>query len=73
VQKHPTWSGRAAGLVACRQIDIGMTADQVRAAWGKPDELSVTQLGSSRTEMWTYGTNLVFLKDSIVTSFNSSR
>lgn len=36
------------------QIVQGMTADQVRASWGKPTEITTS---SSGTEMWNYHSN----------------
>jgi hypothetical protein len=71
-QQHPKWSGRAAGLVACHQIDVGLTAEQVLAAWGNPDGKNTTQAGSSRSEMWWYGANYAAFEDGVVTSFQGS-
>jgi superfamily II DNA or RNA helicase len=55
-------------LIAARKIRLGMTADQVRQSWGKPEDInrSVTRWGVS--EQWVYEANYLYFDDGILTT-----
>lgn len=40
--------------IAVGKIMVGMTAAQVRRAWGEPTKINVTVSGGGRTEQWVY-------------------
>lgn len=71
---HPEWSAEVLGDATCRLITMGMTGEQVVAAWGRPDRINSTQLATSSHEQWVYGDHdLVYLDDGVVTSWQSMR
>lgn len=37
-----------------KSIDIGMTTEQVTAAWGPPQQINETIRAASRDEQWVY-------------------
>jgi hypothetical protein len=54
------------GLIACRQVRVGFTEDQVRAALGRPREINEPS-GASPVSVWVYrGRRVVFEKDTVV-------
>lgn len=61
------WSAVVTTLVTARRIGIGMTAEQVRAAWGAPTRVNVTLSGNVRLEQWVYASgNYVYFADGLV-------
>ncbi len=49
-----SWEARVASAIARRRVLIGMTDDEVRRAWGRPDRINVTVAGETRREQWVY-------------------
>lgn len=41
-------------MVACGQIDIGMTDAMVKEAYGKPNKINYTTFSNSQSEQWVY-------------------
>lgn len=73
-QKHPDWSNEVCKAVAQRAIIMGMTAQQVHAAIGKPDNINATVTGYGKNEQWVYGQNFyVYLDNGKVTSWQNDR
>jgi hypothetical protein len=52
INAHP-WPERIKLAVLENRIEIGMTREQVTAAWGQPRSVDVTS--TTRQEQWTYG------------------
>jgi len=68
------WQDEALVRVTCRQVVIGMTAAQVRAAWGAPDQINTTETLASASEQWVYpGARYVYLDAGRVTAVQTSR
>jgi hypothetical protein len=71
---HPDWEIGAVASVACRRIRIGMTAEQVRAAWGRPDDInrSVYSFGVHEQWVWEDGDGIpyqfAYMEDGVLTS-----
>jgi len=63
---HPDWGVRACDAIAQGQIYVGMTAEQVRSAWGKPRAVNPMSI---RREQWIYVTGSVDLENDVVASF----
>ena len=72
--KHAGWDRSTCEAIAKRQTIVGMTAEQVRLAWGKPDHVNSTITGNHRSEQWVYGSNqYVYFEDGIMTSLQQSK
>jgi hypothetical protein len=69
--KHRDWSRETCALIARHRILTGMTAEQVRAAWGEPFKITSTTVGSSTDEKWVlveHGTTYIYFKNGIMTN-----
>ena len=53
-KKHH-WSPEVCETIAGRQVQIGMSAEQVREAWGRPEHINTTVTGSTKHEQWVWG------------------
>lgn len=75
--KHAGWDRAACEAIAKHQIYVGMTAEQVRLAWGKPYKINSTIMGHGTHEQWvmhdSIGSDLVYFEDGIMTSLQQSR
>ena len=49
------WSKTVEDAVVQRKIFLGMTADQVREAWGPPQQINKTLTRYGEHEQWVYG------------------
>lgn len=49
---YPDWKEEDLPLIACREVRIGFTGDQVRASIGRPQRIS--QPASSHAQIWIY-------------------
>lgn len=72
-------AGRKAIELAVKEgrVVVGMTANQVQDAWGKPSGVNRTESVSGINEQWVYRrdaakTNYVYLVDGVVRSFQVS-
>ena len=74
--KHPDWTNEICNTVADKKIYAGMTADQVKAAWGKPYKINSTITGNTEHEQWVmheYGNDYVYFDNGIMTSLQQSK
>ena len=71
--KYSHWSNEVCNTVAAKEIHRGMTAEQVKAAWGKPqrNNESVGKWGTH--EQWVYGDTYVYFENGLITSWQSSK
>ena len=68
------WEDEALVRVICRQVVVGMTNAQVRAAWGAPDQINTTETLAGVSEQWVYGPGqYVYLEAGRVTAVQTSR
>jgi outer membrane protein assembly factor BamE (lipoprotein component of BamABCDE complex) len=58
--------------VLCKRVAVGMTATQVRLAWGTPQSINTTTYASGDHDQWVYGNNYVYLENGIVTAMQTS-
>jgi len=78
-------SARLAGLEAAHKLRqasergevlVGMTADQVRQAWGRPDRKNLSDYAHGQRDQWVYyrqnRTDYVYLEDGRVSSVSAS-
>lgn len=72
-RKHRAWSDEALGVVACHQVQAGLTEAQMIASWGRPEKVNSTVVGQTETQQWVYGDNYVYVEDGVVTSYQTSQ
>lgn len=68
-KQNPSWSREMCGLVARRKIQIGMTKDQVRASWGRPERTHRYVRADVTREQWVYGSTWVHFTDGVLESW----
>jgi hypothetical protein len=66
-EKHPDWHPTACEAVVARKVGVGMNAEQVKLAWGKPRSINRTRVSGLVTEQWVYDGSYVYLDNGIVT------
>ena len=74
--KHPGWDNAICNSVAEKKIYIGMTTDQVRAAWGRPYTINTTTGSYGTHEQWVMhemGNDYVYFENGIMTSLQQSK
>jgi hypothetical protein len=73
LREHPYWSEDVIALVAAGSFTIGMTAEQLTEAWGRPRDVNRTVGAWGTHEQWVYGHFLhpvyVYLEDGVITSW----
>lgn len=71
--KHKNWDRRYCEAIVHRHVMQGMNPAQVRAAWGRPDNINRTVLPGHTSEQWVYGDTYLYFDDGILTSWQDSR
>lgn len=75
--KHPDWPNDVCNTVAGRKIFIGMTKEQVIAAWGRPYKINTTLTSNVRHEQWVMSDSLdssyLYFDDEILRSIQQSK
>lgn len=72
--KHPEWSIEECDLISRGRIRIGMTKEQVRAAWGRPYRVNTTTAAYGTHEQWVMhemGSSYVYFEDGICTAIQN--
>jgi hypothetical protein len=69
LDSFPDWADDVLGLVACRRVRPGFTADQLRAAWGPPARIIPDMTGIRPMEQWDYGHRSVLIWDGRIKSW----
>lgn len=76
-QTHPRWDPRDCKSIADGRIEIGMTAEQVVAARGRPYKVDRTVVGGSTHEQWVMkdssDSDLLYFEDDTLTVVQRSR
>ena len=57
-----------ARMILRKKVQIGMTAEQCRAAWGEPDDINRTVGSFGTHEQWVYGSSYLYFEDGVMTS-----
>lgn len=70
---HPGWEMIALAQVACKKVSVGLTAAQVRAAWGNPDHVNTTTTANGDHEQWVYGDEYVYVDEGVVTAMQTKK
>jgi len=71
--KYPSWPNGVCNTVAKKEIHRGMIAEQVKAAWGKPQRINETVGAWGTHEQWVYGDTYVYFENGLMTSWQSSK
>jgi len=58
--QHPEWDSKTINVIRDGKISIGMTKDQVRAAWGRHCFTCQGTTDGTWGESWEYPTQVVF-------------
>ena len=67
IAEHPEWSADMVTLVRNGYVAKGMTMDQVKATWGRPDYFAPGTTDGEWGESWQYPTQtVVFNRQGIV-------
>lgn len=69
VQAHPQYRTEILG----HQITLGMSEEDVKASWGKPEHVNTTVTAYGRHDQWVYGNQYVYFEDGRVSAVQSSR
>jgi hypothetical protein len=74
--KHADWTNEICNTIGDKKIYAGMTAEQVKTAWGKPYKINTTIIGDREHEQWVmhkYGSDYVYFDNGIMTSLQQSK
>lgn len=74
--KHADWPNAICNIVAKKEIRIGMTTAQVKAAWGRPYKINTSQGRYGIHEQWVMyerGSDYVYFENGIMTSVQQSK
>jgi len=72
--KHADWTNEICNTIGDKKIYAGMTAEQVKTAWGKPYKINTTIIGDREHEQWVmhkYGSDYVYFDNGIMTSLQA--
>jgi len=69
VQAHPEFRE----AILAKKIGLGMSTDDVIAAWGKPDHVNTTVTAYGKHEQWVYGRQYIYFENGRVSSWQSSQ
>jgi hypothetical protein len=68
------WPADITKAVIARKIRTGMTTEQVKEAWGKPEKINETITRFGRHEQWVYGIGqYLYFEDGRLTAIQQSR
>ena len=74
--KHSDWDIDTCQTMDAKKLMLGMNAEQVRLAWGKPNRINVTTTADRQHEQWIYGSasprSYIYLDDGIVRTMQTS-
>ena len=71
--RSKTWPAHIEKAAIDRKVLIGMTAEQVTSAWGKPNRINRTVGVWGRHEQWIYGGTYLYFENDVLTSYQESR
>jgi hypothetical protein len=71
--KHAEWDMDICQTIDQKKVSIGMTAEQVTLAWGKPEKINTTITANIHREQWVYGEEYLYVQDGVLHSMQTSR
>lgn len=70
---HPDWDMETCRTMDQEKVMIGMTAEQARLSWGKPDQINSTTTANIEHEQWVYGRKYLYIENGVLRSMQTSR
>jgi hypothetical protein len=70
---NPEWEMEVCQTIDQGEVSIGMTADQVRLSWGKPEKVNATLSSKSQREQWVYGKQYLYMQNGVLKSMQTPR
>lgn len=78
-QRRPQWDEDVREAIVNEQIQLGMTASQVRLSWGNPSDVNRTVSAHGTHEQWVYGRfttystphHYLYFDDGVLTSWQN--
>ncbi|MCU1273779.1 MAG: hypothetical protein JWO48_1210 [Bryobacterales bacterium] len=73
-EDHPWWDIETCQTINRRQVHVGMTPEQARLGWGKPEKINVTSFGRVQHEQWVYSmSSYLYFDNDALTSIQTSK
>ena len=72
-EKHAGWTPEACDAIAGAKVQMGMTKEQVKLAWGKPRGMNETVAAGVDREQWVYPSDYLYFDHGVLTSIQTSR
>jgi hypothetical protein len=73
-EDHPWWAIETCQTINRRQVHVGMTPEQARLGWGKPEKINVTSFGRVQHEQWVYSiSSYLYFDNDVLTSIQTSK
>lgn len=70
--KYPEWSDDVCNMLGNKNIDLGMTKEQVSVGWGRPQSINKTKTIEGTREQWVYGIGrYVYFEGGVCTSIQN--
>jgi len=70
-QHDGLWEPEMCYYIAQRKVCIGMTPDQARAAWGRPEDINRDVGPWGVHEQWVYGYCYLYFENGVMTSYQN--
>lgn len=70
-RKTYKWVKKVWAAVEEGKVFIGMTAEQARMSWGKPEEVNRTITGNVKHEQWIYGESYLYFENGILSGIQN--
>jgi hypothetical protein len=70
---NPGWDMEVCQTIDQGEVSIGMTADQVRLSWGKPNKVNATLTSQNQREQWVYGKQYLYMQNGVLKSMQTPR
>jgi hypothetical protein len=72
--KHTEWDMATCQTMDAREVSLGMTADQIRLSWGKPEKINTTTTARREHEQWVYGQGqYLYVDNGVLKSMQGSK
>jgi hypothetical protein len=71
--KNPDWEMEVCQTIDHGEVSMGMTADQVRLSWGKPQRINATLTSQNQQEQWVYGKQYLYMQNGVLKSMQTPR
>ena len=71
-QQHKDWDRQFCEAIVKGKVMGGMNPEQVRAAWGRPDRITRTEVPGHTKEEWVYSYTRLYFDNGLVTSWEDA-